>query len=62
MATHLWGDGRVWHINIRTGNVHETVGDHSRSDPALTQKVYVDDSTAWVIGEVEQIAEALIGG
>ena len=30
--------------------------------PHLHRRLYVDDSTAWITGEVEQIAEALLGG
>ena len=30
--------------------------------PRLHRRLHVDDSTAWIIGEVKQIAEALLGG
>ena len=30
--------------------------------PHLERRLYVDDSTAWSIGDTEQIAEALLGG
>ena len=38
------------------------MGRDGRPNPPHTPALYVDDSTAWTIGEVEQIAEALIGG